>query len=175
MSIAAKLSALEMAGKLMRYTPASRRRPARRLYLTAAANIERTDPNSAIGILAGSTGRAFVEAALTRWAAGERVYADGRRKCRFLCRLDPPPPEIWEIRVTEPRPQIRLFGRFLEADTLIITKLHTRNYLGDKGSANWNAAMISCRETWQSLFGEKLFVGNNIHDYVTENCDDFRI
>jgi hypothetical protein len=87
----------------------------------------------------------------------------------------PPPPEVWDIRVTEPTPQARLFGRFLEPDTLVLTNFHTRNYLGKKRSSNWNAAMANCQSVWLSLFGERLFVGKTIHHYVTENCDDFRI
>jgi hypothetical protein len=175
MSIAATLAALEAQGKVMRYVPSSRRRPARRLYLTEEAQRDRTDPNCAVNLLTGSTGRSFIEAALTRWTLGEKVYSDERGRCRFLCRLEPPPEEIWDIRVTEPRPQARLFGRFAEPDTLVVTKFHTRSYLGDKGSANWQQAMVACETKWRSLFGDILFVGTNIHEYVTGNCDDFPI
>jgi hypothetical protein len=175
MSIATTLSVLEAEGKLMRYTPTSRRRPARRLYLTAQANKDRTDPNSAVNLLMGSTGRGSIEAALVLWTLGDQVYGTDEGQCSFLCRLEPPPHEIWDVRVTAPTPQARLFGRLIEPDTLVLTNFHTRDFLGRKGSANWTLAMTTCETTWKSLFGDLLFVGNDIHDYVTENCDDFYI
>jgi hypothetical protein len=176
MSIVATLSALEAEDKLVRYIPtSSRRKPGRRLYLTKQANKDRTAPNSAVNILMGSTGRAFIEAALTLWTLGDQVYGNDEGKCRFMCRLEPPPLEIWDVRVTEPRPQARLFGRFIEPNTLVLTNFHTRDFLGKKGSVNWAYAMNACETAWKSLFGDLLFVGNNIHDYVTENCDDFCI
>ncbi|HVH74509.1 MAG TPA: hypothetical protein VM755_06300 [Stellaceae bacterium] len=129
-----------------------------------------TNPDSATNIL---TGRGFIEAALTRWTAGGRVFGDERRG-RFLFRLEAPPPEIWEIRVTEPVVQSRLLGRFAEPDTLILTKFYTRRLLGDKGSKEWTAGMTACESIWNELFGvEAPFSGTSIHDYVTDNCDDF--
>jgi hypothetical protein len=151
----------------------SRHAPRRRLYLTNEALKDFNDRSSAVNVLVG---RGYVTAALTRWTLGDRVYADDRRnKYRFLCRLEPPPPEIWDIRVTEPLVQARLFGRFAEPDTLILTKFHTRQMLGDKDSPVWMAAMKACEATWYSLAPLPLFSANTIHQYVTENCDDFPI
>lgn len=130
------------------------------------------DSKSAVSILSG---RGAVEAALARWTLGDRVYGDDYGHC-FLKRLTPPPPEIWEMRVTEPRPQARLFGRFVEPDTLVLTKFHTRPMLGDKGSREWELAMTACEATWNSLFdAHELFTAKTIHEYVTENCDDYPI
>jgi hypothetical protein len=129
------------------------------------------EPNSAINLLVG---KAFIVAALDRWTLGERVY--GKKRGEFLDRLDPPPPEVWEIRVTVPLVQARLFGRFAEPDTLILTKFHTRTMLGDKGSQNWNAAMAHCDLCWGTHFPAiPHLTASVIHAYVTENCDDFPI
>jgi hypothetical protein len=172
MSIQVLIASLEAAGKLTRYEPRSRHPPKRRLYLTDAALKDLNDPSSAVNALVG---RGHIEAALTRWTLGDRVYGDAK-KCRFLCRLKPPPPEVWDIRVTEPIVQGRLFGRFAEPDTLILTKFHTRSMLGKMGSPNWISAMNSCQATWAGLFGNlPPYSGTTIHDYVTENCDDFPI
>jgi hypothetical protein len=142
--------------------------------LSNQALADLNDPLSAVNVLCG--GRGFIDAALTRWTTGDLVYADDRKKCRFLCRLHPPPPEIWDIRVTAPTVQARLFGRFAEPDTLILTKFHTRPMLGDKGSPGWNMAMAACVSAWANLFGATApFSGTAIHDYVTENCDDYPI
>ena len=172
-SIQATIASLEAAGKLTRFVPTGRHPPRRRLYLTNQALKDLNDPSSAVNALVG---RGYIVAALTKWTLGERVYADTRQKCRFLCRLCPPPPEIWDIRVTEPVVQARLFGRFAGPDTLILTKFHTRGMLGDKGSPNWKSAMVACETLWTELFQTvPPFVGGSIHDYVTEKCDDFRI
>jgi hypothetical protein len=48
--------------------------------------------------------------------------------------------------------------------------------LGNKGSPQWRAAMDACAQKWNELFpGVPPFSGKTIHDYVTENCDDFTI
>jgi hypothetical protein len=167
MSIPAKIAALEAAGKLMRYSPRSRHPPRRRLYLTEAAIKDLTDQDSAVNILVG---RGFIEASMARWVSGQLVYGDTRG--RFLHRLTAPPPEIWEIRVTEPVVQARLLGRFAEADTLILSKFYTRQLL----ETYWTTAMGECEHSWNSLFDPLApFTGKTIHDYVTENCDDFPI
>jgi hypothetical protein len=163
---------LQNAGKLVLFMPRTRQPARRRLFLTQAAANDLTNPQSATSILSG---RGFVEASLTRWTAGNRIHG-GQRRGQFLRRLEPPPPEIWEIRVTEPAVQCRLLGRFAEPDTLILTKFYTRSLLGDRGSAAWVAGMRQCEATWNELFpGIAPFSASSIHDYVTEDCDDFPI
>jgi hypothetical protein len=118
---------------------------------------------------------------MARWVIGELVYADEKGKARFLKRLEPPPPEVWEIRVTEPRVQARLFGRFAEPDTFVLTKFHSRAVLRDKKKSaahdsEWQVAMDNCVAQWDQLFpGVQPFSGETIHAYVTEKCDDFPI
>jgi hypothetical protein len=130
------------------------------------------DANSATNLLCG---RGYIEAALAKWTLGERVHSDGK-KGRFLKDLEPPPPEVWEIRVTEPSVQARLVGRFAEPNTLILVKFYTRQLLGDKGSQGWKRAMENCETQWNKLFPNHApFSGQSIGDYVTENCDDFPI
>jgi hypothetical protein len=171
MSIRDTLAALEADGKLTRYPPRRSRHPAkRRLFLTIEAVRDLTDRNSAVNLLVG---RGFVEGSLMRWVSGQRIYGD-HRGGRFLCRLAPPPPEIWEIRITEPVTQARLFGRFAAPDTLILTRFHTRRLLGNKGSPDWRRATAECENIWFRLFGSTHpFSGSSIEQYVTENCDDF--
>jgi hypothetical protein len=120
--------------------------------------------------------RGLVEAELKRWVHNGRVWADLDGKPRFLKRLGSPPAEIWEIMFTEPRVQLRLFCRFAEPDTLIGNKFHTRRMLGRKGSTAWRDAMRACEKHWNELFpGMVPFSGKTIHDYVTDNCDDFTL
>lgn len=170
-SIEAYIQAHEGVGALTRFVPRSRTRPKRRLYLTEEARNKFDDPSSAVNILVG---RGKIEAAFTRWTLGERVYADGK-KAKFLKRLESPPPEIWEIRVTEPHVQARIFGRFAAADAFVVTQIHTRQLLGKKGSKPWKDACSNCVAQWDKLFPIPPHSGTSIHYYVTENCDDFDI
>jgi hypothetical protein len=145
------------------------------LYLSESAVKDLEDRDSATNLLRL---RGAIEGALTRWVSGGRVYADIDGKPRFLKRLDSPPPEIWDVRVTEPRVQVRLFSRFAEPDTLVMTRFHTRGFLGRRRSRSgeWPNAMRACEKCWNDLFpGMAPFTGRTIHDYVTENCDDFPI
>src|ERR1039458_6685961 len=136
MSIQSALKSLQDARILFPYQPTRTTKPAlRRLFLTARAEKERIDRYSATNLLCG---KGPIHAALDRWVLGSHIFGD--RKIRHLSDLCPPPPEVWEIRVIEPRPQARLFGRFAEPDTLILTGFHTRNLLGDKGSQAWEDA-----------------------------------
>ena len=168
MSIPALLISLQENGALFSYMPISTRKTARRrLFLTACAERERTNKDSAVNLLCGE---GYIRAALDRWVLGERVYS------AFLKKLIPPPDEIWEIRVTAPRPQARLFGRFAEPDTLILTGFFTRDHLGKNGSAAWREAMKDCVRQWEALLsGHAPYSAASIHDYVTENCDDFNV
>jgi hypothetical protein len=170
MSITATIAGLEAAGKLMRYIPPGNRAPSRRLFLTEQAVKDLTSPSSATVMLIG---RGPLEAALARWCLKQRIVGNKRRGT-FIDRLCSPPSEIWEMRVTEANVQARLFGRFAEPDTLILTAFHTRRLLGNKGSTEWRNAMRRCEATWNSLFGStQPFSASTIKAYVTENCDDF--
>lgn len=161
---------LEGAGLLVRYMPRVSK-PKRRLFLGPDAAKDLMDTQSATNLLVG---KGFIVAALDRWTSGDRIY--GTKRGEFLDRLDPPPPDVWEIRVTAPRPQARLFGRFAEPDTLILTKFHTRPLLDKKGSQAWNTAMTHCDQFWKTHFADiPHFSAAHVGDYVTENCDDYPI
>jgi hypothetical protein len=171
-SVADRPAALETGGKVIPYRPTSRYPARRRLYLAEQAIRDFNDGGSAVNILVGA---GAIEAAMTRWVLGGLVYGNGKRGL-FLDRLDPPPPEVWEIRVIEHNPQARLFGRFAEQDTLVLTAFHTRGHLGKRVSRAWFDAMVACVASWERLFpGTLPFYGCTIHDYVSENCHDFPI
>ena len=170
MSIRPHVVALEKSVKLKRREPPGL--PARRrLYLTEEAV---RDLESADGIVNLMSLRGEVEGGLKRWVHCGRVYVDPNGNPRFLKPLCPPPPEIWEVRFTDPRVQLRLFCRFAEPNTIIGTKFHTRKMLGSKGSRNWQEAMAACEIKWKQLFPAfDPFSAKTIREYVTENCDDF--
>ncbi|MGV8833271.1 MAG: hypothetical protein ACOH2N_14955 [Devosia sp.] len=129
------------------------------------------------GTLLSMLGRQqIVKAELDRWVEGKLVYDGIGRENGFLIQLDPPPEEIWELRITCPRPQIRLLCRFLTPDLIIGLNFETRDKLGEYGSPEWLAAMNKCEKDWDALFPNvRPFVGKTIHEYVTEKCDDIRL
>ena len=171
-SISDVIQGLEQSGDLRRFVPKSRKPPRRRLFLAKPAMKDFDDPSSATNLLVG---QGYIQSSLDRWTLGERVHSDGK-KGRFLKDLEPPPPEIWEIRVTEPATQARLLGRFAGPDTLILTKFYTRGLLGNKGSPEWCRALADCENLWTGLFSShQPFSAKSISEYVTENCDDFPI
>jgi hypothetical protein len=162
---------LEAAGTLVRYMPRINRPPRRRLFLCPDAQKDLVDPRSATNVLVG---KAHILNALDRWVLGEKIY--GKKRGEFLDRLKPPPPDIWEIRATEPSVQARLFGRFAKPDTLVLTKFHTRSMLGKRGSQGWKQAMAGCHQVWEALFpNHPYFTHSDVQSYVTENCDAFPI
>lgn len=170
-SLAALLAKLEKEGKLFRFAPKMRHKLKRRLYLSAGAHTEFQNPQSAVNLLVP---RGDIEAAMVRWVTGGRVFADlDTRKPLFLKELEPPPPDIWEIRVYERQPQARLVGAFLERDTLIVSRIHTRNFLGSKKSLAWQEAMAAALADFVGLLGIKPMRRNRVGDYISENFDDF--
>lgn len=176
MSIISTIQNLEAQGSLLRYVPQRTLKPARRrLYLSPRMNQLLNDQLSPVNLLVG---RGHIEAALTFWTIGDRIYDDGRHPSGpgFLKRLEGPPPDVWEIRVTNPTPQARVFGRFAEPDTFIATDMHTRGYLGKKGSAAWAASCQQCADDWYELFpNNPAMTGSYLSQFVTENRDDFAL
>lgn len=176
MSMAKTISGLVAEQRLFPYRGRQSGPTRRRLYLTEQALRDFEDRGSAVNLLCG---RGAIEAAMTRWVSGGLVYGveeDGEFVSGgFIKRLDPPPKEIWEMRVTEPEIQARLFGRFAEPNAFVLTRFHARTSLGRKRSRAWKTAMNECEEAWRALFGTDPFHGLTIHDYVTEKCDDFPI
>lgn len=171
-SVTERVRELEAEGRLVRFAPRSRHTLKRAIFLTDLAQREFDDRSSAVNLLCG---RGYIEGALAHWVTGGLVYSS-RRKGGFLKRLAPPPPEVWEIRVTEPVVHARLLGRFAAPDVLIVSKMHTRRLLGDKGSPEWSAAMSNSVRQWETMFGDlQPFSADHIHAYVTSNCDDFSI
>jgi hypothetical protein len=106
------------------------------------------------------------------------IYADDHGHPKFLKRLEAPPPEIWNIRVTESDVQARLFCRFFAPSVLIVTEIVPRSDLSQGGKYSpqrWAKAMGDCLSDWDALGLGTPHSGLTIHDYVWENCDDFPI
>jgi hypothetical protein len=92
-------------------------------------------------------------------------------KSTYLARLDPGRDEVWEIRSRFPRRGIRVFGRFADADHLVLLNWEYRDNLGGPGSDEFKVEMRKAKAEWKRLFQTyEAHTGVSIHDYVTRNC-----
>ena len=94
----------------------------------------------------------------------KKMYADKPEADLRL--LDPGVDEVWEIR-SKQHPQMRIFGRFWNADVFIALLWAYRKDLGDPP---W-IQCADCRSEWERFFEKRLpHTGSTIHDYITENA-----
>ena len=98
----------------------------------------------------------------------------------YMARLHKPEDEVWDIRVRDPKPAIRVLGRF-GAKNLFVALLWAprstplawspRQPLGEANSREWRDAIVACKTKWTKLFRPyEPIQGASLHDYVSENC-----
>jgi hypothetical protein len=160
---------------VLRYKPKGNRAARRCLFLATDILKEYDNDTSACVSLAG---RGPIKSVFEHWTLGQRIYGRKEKgkfvRGAFMCPLDPPPPDIWEIRVTQPTNQVRIFGLFTAPNHFLATNMHTRRFLDE--DAGWAEAMKRSAEIWNGLFpNSQPFRGTTVHDYITEKCDDFPI
>lgn len=75
--------------------------------------------------------------------------------------------EIWEIRARDPRPGIRLFGRFAAKNEFVaLTWDYKENCITQEDNERQKDR---CKQRWKSLFAELTpFQGENADDYVSK-------
>lgn len=177
MSIFEMLDRLTAERKLLRYSPVGLG-DVRRLYLSAAFARELFEGQSAIGFFEQQTS---VLNMFERWIRGKRITVriSGRVPGALLARLEPPPEDIWEFRVTDPRPQLRVFVMFAAPDVLVVLLARNRDTLGSAGNAHgkkskaWLEAMYGCQTEWRRIFGgASPFRGGKLADYITGNAEE---
>src|ERR1700739_230486 len=78
-------------------------------------------------------------------------------KTAYMGRLDMPKDEVWDIRSRDPRPALRVFGRFACIDTFIVFYIRPRSVpidwlqdppLGEADSLEWQFAIIETKKEW---------------------------
>jgi hypothetical protein len=75
-----------------------------------------------------------------------------RPRSHYMARLLwPSSPEVWEIRCRDPRPSIRIFGRFADTDAFVAFHWRRRGWLGAFGHRAWRAASVQCTTDWRNL------------------------
>lgn len=60
--------------------------------------------------------------------------------------------EVWEIRSRDPKPGIRVLGRFADTDVFIALSWWHRADLGGPKAREWRDAIVGCKTEWKNLF-----------------------
>ena len=87
-----------------------------------------------------------------------------------LKQLDPPQYEHWELRSLQPRPSLRVFGRFAMPDVFVGTHVCERPRLGAKWSLNWEIEKLLCEEHWEAAGLPDPFHSDAYEAYITEHA-----
>ena len=59
---------------------------------------------------------------------------------------------VWEIRSRDPKPGIRVLGRFADTDVFVALSWWHRADLGGPRSREWRDAIVGCKTEWRNLF-----------------------
>ena len=95
---------------------------------------------------------------VARWPPDKDVAA-------MVALLDPENENVWEFRIGEPRPGLRIFGRFAAKDIFIGTNCYQRE---DLPEGDWPQEIKLCRHAWDSLFPTyPPLSGTGIHDFIS--------
>ena len=100
-----------------------------------------------------------------------------QHKKAYMGLLAPPEEGVFEIRSRDPKPGLRLLGKFPCTDVFVAlewaprsVKWKDRPPLGDGKSLEYQMAIIETHQRWaNSLPNLSPVTGENIHDYISEN------
>jgi hypothetical protein len=107
---------------------------------------------------------------LDRYSAGRRIsvmpYPKPWPATTYLKRLDPVTAELWEIRSCDPKPGIRVLGRFADKNLFVALCWDFHEFL--KGET-WDPLCDRCLDEWRKLFPNRgAHGGTNAYDFVSE-------
>lgn len=112
---------------------------------------------------------ARLRADLDRFTQGDIIavrFPPSKSVEAYLALLEPADERIWEIRSTQPEPQLRVFGHFAQADTFIALKCGERKDF--ETEEDWKLTFKGCQTEWRRLLpAYEPVAGTNIHDYIT--------
>ncbi len=96
------------------------------------------------------------------------VATDPRRaRDAQMSQLLPPSDEVWDVRCRDPRPGIRILGRFALKDVFIGLTWEPRLFLKDFDSPEWTNAIAKCQQEWNRRFWNQPLMGNYPDDYLS--------
>lgn len=111
-----------------------------------------------------SSARADVDAFISGSPFGVRMPPSRSVKAR-LALLDDPSHEVWEIRTRDPKPGVRIFGRFAEGDCFVAL---TWAFREEVNNDDWTREIERCKREWRTLFPTyNPLSGGDVDAYVT--------
>lgn len=83
--------------------------------------------------------------------------------------LEPASEEVWEFRIGDPKPGVRIFGRFADKDIFIGTSWSYRESFNTE--KDWrDFGFERCKTDWRNLFpAYSPHSGTSIHDYISNS------
>jgi hypothetical protein len=76
--------------------------------------------------------------------------------------------QVWEIRVRDPKPGVRIFGSFTEKDVFLALTIGFREKY--KTDADWVPPIERCKRTWRTYFPTYTpLSGSQPDDYVSKS------
>jgi hypothetical protein len=113
----------------------------------------------------------YLRADIDKFIEGQIVTVAQRSRAAGvadLAQLQPQREEVWEIRSRNPKPSLRVFGRFADTDVFIALTWSPRIPLAGWGSRAWRDAIVGCKTEWAKLFTPyPPKSGAEIHDYIS--------
>ena len=94
--------------------------------------------------------------------------------------MEPVADGTWEIRSRDPKPGLRVFGKFLCADTFVALSWQPRSRrlgsklpLGHRQSLEYQFALIEANDRWKTSLPDLApLTGGNYRDYVSKNSSE---
>jgi hypothetical protein len=91
----------------------------------------------------------------------------------YMSRLSRPEDEVWDIRCVDPKPGVRVLGRFADQNVFIGLTWEIRLLLKDFESREWRDAKLRCTTAWNHLFHVyPPLKGDYFANYITDAVFD---
>lgn len=88
----------------------------------------------------------------------------------MLARVDPVADEVWDFRCIDPKPGIRVFGRFAALDMFVALTWDYRENI--EGEDYWAEQVRMCVAAWDRLFlGLPPHKGKTLDAYLSESYE----
>jgi hypothetical protein len=111
---------------------------------------------------------ARARAVIDAFIGGARIatrHPPSRSAKAQLALLDPPQDQVWEFRSREPKPGVRVFGRFFEASAFVALGTELRENIDD----NFTKEKERCKREWRKFFTPyPPHQGSSLSDYLTD-------
>jgi hypothetical protein len=97
-------------------------------------------------------------------------------KTTFMARIDPPEDDVIEIRSRDPKPGIRVFGRFADKDIYVALNWEYREKLLGPQEREFDREREICKAKWRHFFHTYPSIcGTQINEYFTDTSNVFSV